>query len=300
VSTDLQDLAAVRANVFAQAHPAVADWLGFNWHRDRANRIQAHKVHSSQALALDVFGTIAVSEDRDRVIAGLADLVGLPTEGPWTLSFEWRDPDQLLNEPRPTQVDVLAESPTAFLLIECKFTEPGGRCSQIARLRRGRAKGNPQCNGRYEPQINPENGTHARCALTGKGIRYWEIIGEIFDLDPMASYNPCPFRGDAYQWMRNLALAAALNQHWRKKAALIVAYAANGKFPTSSKAQDLFWLPRLKPSAPPLRTISYQEIASLAARVSNRAVWRELEAWVDRKTNAAASAYGRAGAVGLR
>ncbi|UTS88207.1 PGN_0703 family putative restriction endonuclease [Rhizobium anhuiense] len=145
------DFQAVRENLFPASHGAIEDWEAFPWHRDRTNRIQAHKAHSSQAIAIDVFGTVKMSTDRDRIFDAIAARVGVAPGGPWEIALEWTDTDRLLEEPRPTQVDALAVGSKAALVIECKFTEPGGKCSQTAVLRSGER----QCNGGYADQINP-------------------------------------------------------------------------------------------------------------------------------------------------
>lgn len=110
---------------------------------------------------------------------------------PVTLKLEWIDRDALLNEPIPTQVDAFAFGQRAVLVIECKFTEGGGGCTQPNPRRKGAHKGLRQCNGDYAIQINPVNGVEARCALTGKQIRYWEIIPKIFGLDAEEDSRPC-------------------------------------------------------------------------------------------------------------
>lgn len=286
---DDADRQAVAANLFPAAHGAITDWEAFDWHRDRSGRVQAHKVHSSQALALDVFGTISTSDDRDAVMAILARQLQLPEAGPWTLEFEWTDPVRRLGEPRPTQVDVLARSPGATLVIECKFTEPGGGCSQVKPRDLPGGGRQPQCNGRYEPQVNPFNGIGASCALTAKGIRYWEVATDVFDLDRDAAYNPCPFRRDAFQWMRNLVLARELQRDEGRPVGVLVVYAAHPDFPTHRKAADLAWLPAMAPGAPRLKTLAYLDIVRLAVEQNSAPTWPELAEWVDRKVAAAAA-----------
>lgn len=73
----MADFQAVRENLFPASHGAIEDWTAFAWHRDRTNRIQAHKVHSSQAIAIDVFGTLKTSSDRDRILDAIAERVGV-------------------------------------------------------------------------------------------------------------------------------------------------------------------------------------------------------------------------------
>lgn len=52
------DFEAVRENLYPGNHGAIEDWEAFPWHRDRANRIQAHKVHSSQAITGGRFSAV--------------------------------------------------------------------------------------------------------------------------------------------------------------------------------------------------------------------------------------------------
>src|ERR1700687_2387702 len=149
----------------------------------------------------------------------------MPGDGPWTLELEWTDPNDLLAEPRPTQVDAIAFGQRALLVIECKFTELGGGCSQPAAINEGPHRGLRQCSGDYSPQTNPTNGGASRCALTGKGGADWETIPRLFGLNAEAEYRPCPFKGEAYQWMRNVILADRLAALRGVSGAVIAAYA---------------------------------------------------------------------------
>lgn len=281
----MADFQAVRENLFPASHGAIEDWTGFPWHRDRTNRIQAHKVHSSQAIAIDVFGTLKTSRDRDLILDAIAERVGVAPGGPWAITLEWMDTDRLLGEPRPTQVDALAVGPKAALVIECKFTEPGGQCSQTAVL----PSGERQCDGRYADQINPRNGVRAHCALTGKGIRYWEYIPKVFTLDPDVDHAPCPFKGDAYQWMRNAVLAAAIGKHRNLQAAALAAFADHPTFPTARKAKQGLVDSSLAGEAT-ITPVSYQQIIGIGCQVGqDQELWHRLSEWVDRKIAKAAS-----------
>ncbi|ACP21984.1 hypothetical protein NGR_b05250 (plasmid) [Sinorhizobium fredii NGR234] len=274
------DFAAVRQNLFSASHGAISDWRSFPWHRDRENRVQAHKAHSSQAIAIDVFGTLKMSTDRDRILDAIARQVGVPPGGPWSINLEWTDGDRLLRELRPTQVDALAVGSKAALIIECKFTETGGKCNQTAASRTGK----PQCNGSYSDQINPGNGVRSRCTLTGKGIRYWDYIPKLFDLDPTAEYAPCPFAGDAYQWMRNAVLAAAIGKHRNLHAAAVAAFADHPNFPTARKAKLGLFDARLGGGQAAITPISYQEIIEIARQVGlDQQLWTDLSEWVGEK-----------------
>lgn len=148
-------------------------------------------------------------------------------------------------------------------MIECRFTEPGGgKCSQPAASHLGK----PQCNGSYVEQHNPTSGVRFRCALAGKGIRYWEHIYKVFALDAATDYAPCPFAGEACQWMRNAVLAAAIASTGKLQAAAIAAFADHPSLPTARKANrgpiDL----TLGGEAA-IMPISYQEIINIALRV---------------------------------
>ena len=198
----------VERNLYEFARPAVEPWDDFPWHKDGNGECDTWKLHSSQALAIDLFGTIRMLSqfDRDRVLGELAAELGLPAAGPWDIQLEWIDPRKYLREPRQTQIDARASSSGAVILFECKFTEASGGCSQPGKVARGRHRGLMQCNGSYSAQLNPVNGISSPCALTGKGIRYWDVIPDVFNLNATETYVPCPFRGPWYQWMRNLVL----------------------------------------------------------------------------------------------
>jgi len=283
------ELPPTMANIFPEARAAIGDPETFPWHR-HLGRIQAFKAHSSQALAIDVFGAIRTSPARDRVLGAIAAHCALPPDGPWTLELEWADENRLLRETTSTQVDAIAIGRNAIIVIECKFREGGGSCSQTRRLQSGPATGKSQCNGRYEPQVNPGNGREGRCALSTKGIRYWEIIPEVFELDSAATYTPCPFKDDSFQWMRNLVLAYELGRRDRKAAAVMVVYAAGGEFLTERKVRSSDWLPGLRAAAPRLISTSYQRIVEIAAASDGDGRWQRLAAWVDAKVRDARQA----------
>lgn len=278
-------LAALRQNIFPLAHGAITDWQAFDWHRDQRGEPQADKVQSSQALAIDVFGAIKAAPDqsRDAILDSMASLAALPPGGPWHVELEWRDPANLLCEPRQTQVDAIACGARAIMVIECKFTETGGSCSQTSKLTSGPAKGLRQCNGRYELQTHPVSDVEAPCTLSGKGIRYWDVIPRVFALDASVTHAPCPFSGETFQWMRNMVLASELGRTSGKAARCLIAYAAGSGFPTEAKAADLQWLPTPATGAAPPFAISYQQLTQLAAAVDGAPTWHALSQWIDRK-----------------
>lgn len=281
-------LASLRKNIFPRAHGAIEDWHAFDWHRDQRGEPQSDKLHSSQALAIDVFGAMAAAPEhsRDKVLGALAAKAGLPSIGPWAVELEWSDPANLLREPRQTQVDAFVSSPHALMVIECKFTEPGGSCSQTKPLRSGKATGLRQCDGNYRRQVHPVSGLAAFCPLSGKGIRYWDVIPHVFACDPTADHLPCPFKGETFQWMRNMVLTSELSRTLSVPARCLVVYAANGDFPTERKARELSWLPPLANGANAPLVISFQEIAAMACEQDAEPIWRELSMWIDRKVSA--------------
>jgi hypothetical protein len=276
-----QTFDGIKANLFPASHAAIGDWKAFRWHRYKGI-IQTSKPNSSQALAIDVFGTIKVSPEKDRILGALAQKCGIPGDGPWALKLEWNDPDNFLREPAPTQVDALAIGSLSFLVIECKFAETGGACSQT---RRDKTIGLPQCSGDYVMQENPRNPkTTGRCALTKKGIRYWETIPRLFDLDADQDYQPCPFKGPAFQWMRNVVLADRLANYGGLSGAVIAAFADGETFHTAKevRAGTIGYPARVGERL--ITPLSYQSIVALAQSLSDKPnEWNELAIWIERK-----------------
>lgn len=159
---------AIARNLFPTAHGAVDPWEKFRWHLDRSGTCDTHLPHSSQALAIDYFGTLNAidAQSRSAVLGHIAEHLGLSPNGPWQIELEWTDPDNLLSEATQTQVDAIAESPTSIIFFEAKFGErDGGACTQTC----PRKNGLIQCNGSYELQVNPWNGIAGKCALSSKG-----------------------------------------------------------------------------------------------------------------------------------
>jgi hypothetical protein len=281
----------IEQNIFPAALPAVEPWDDFQWHLDRSGQPDTHKEHSSQALAISLFGTIKVAArgERDAVLAAVAREVGVPSEGPWDVELEWTDDNNTMRERRKTQVDALATSPSAQILFECKFTEAdGGACSQKDPIKKGPHKGVVQCNGNFEPQTNPLDGRGTKCILAAKGIRYWEIVPEVFTYDADACYRPCPFKGPWYQWMRNLTVAYVCGRASGRTSAFVVSYADAPGLPMAHQIGSKPWedlTKVLRPGALPLKAISVQRIATLAAQAVTTAglsqeKWRNLSEWV--------------------
>jgi hypothetical protein len=263
----------LRDNIFPAAQAAIEDWDAFPWHR------HASSPKSSQALAIDVFGTIENSPTRDAILGALARELGVPDQGPWSLHLEWQDQTNTLGEPRPTQVDAFAEGSEAMILFECKFTEAGGGCSQIKPDR----KGATACSGAYRLQANGQNGKEARCALTGKGVKYWDYVGDLFGLDPSSDLDPCPFAFDAYQWMRNVVLAESLRRTTGKSVRVVAAYVDEDFLQTGMKAKSgLLGVQTLSPETA-VRPLPYRRIVEIAATAGPSPIWAELSAWIENK-----------------
>lgn len=139
---------SIEANLFPAALAAVEPWERFRWHGASGDGCDTYKEKSSQALSIDVFGTLQQSAERDVVLDQLAAGLGLPMGGPWDLKLEWRDPHNLLKEKQRTWVDAVARSPRSLIFFECKFCETdGGGCGQTQPILAGRRKGFKQCNG---------------------------------------------------------------------------------------------------------------------------------------------------------
>jgi hypothetical protein len=282
---------SIEANLFPAALPAVEPWDRFRWHGASGDSCDTYKEKSSQALSIDVFGTLQQSPDRDRVLDQLAASLGLPAGGPWEVGLEWRDPDNWLKEKQRTWVDAVARSPRCLIFFECKFTESdGGGCGQVHPILTGRRKGLRQCNGSYTRQHPGANGRDERCILTAKGIRYWDLIPELFGLDPDRSYLPCPFAGAWFQWMRNLATCLAVARAAALRPAFLVVYADDNRLPMAQRVRLPEWQ-RLAAAVDPrvisFRTLSFQSLVALAGRAAPAdPTWPELAVWVQRKIDA--------------
>lgn len=286
----------VRQNLFPESAESALGRVDFPWHRDAFGAVTAMRPESSQALAIDVFGILFRLEAPSRVIDAWLAYCGLSLVGPWIPTLERRVPRALLREPRPTQIDVSLESDSGLVILECKFTEPdGGSCSQTRPISGESAnRGLIQCTGAYVLQTNPVNSLTARCALTAKGVRYWEVIPQVLTIQSDVDRRPCPFSGGWYQWMRNLVACYAMCDTPPKQGAFIVVY-ADGPFPMARKIATRNWQDFVTLTSGrnvPLRTVSYQqliEIAVAAAESPDRDVVERLRDWVHRKVGEVAA-----------
>jgi hypothetical protein len=276
-------------NLFPSSHAAVEPWNKFKWHL-RGSECDTWQLNSSQALAIDLFGTLKVAGRplRDGVLAALAKKAGLPEDGPWNVDLEWEDEDNRLKESgKCTQVDALATSPSAIICFEAKFgEEDGGVCSQPKPIKNGPNKGKIQCSGRYEMQLNPVNRKSGRCALSAKGIRYWDVIPQVFDISSEVDHRPCPFAGPWYQWMRNLVLAHELGISHRKQSAFIVIYADHPALPFPQVLRSKEWTAFtgcLRPDSVRMTTLAYESILKESVVETEQKSWSDLQDWITTK-----------------
>ena len=213
---------------------------------------------SSQAIAQSVFGAIHAFDALD-LLTELKAECGRPAfagrmDG-WTLELEHEVKG--LQEPRPTNVDVLATGAEYRVAVECKLTEREfGRCSRPG-LDPEAAE---HCDGSYWVQ----HARRSRCALTELGIRYWELIPELFEWPAGRDQRPCPF-GETYQIGRN-ALAATLGEDGRvdptRGHVLLVYDERNPEFGAGGHAQEQ-WEMALEACRVPglLRQTTWEEIS---------------------------------------
>lgn len=285
--------AAIRENLFPEARHVVAALPSGAWHRDRSGQVTATREHSSQALALGVFGTLETLGSKDAIVQAWADALSLPPFGRTQFVPEVVLSPELLGERRSTQVDALVQGDASSALVECKFTEAdGGSCSQPFERELPDGSKAAQCNGSYELQKNPITGTTQRCALSAKGIRYWELIPQVLRVPDDLDHSPCPFVGGWFQWMRNLVAARALAQQSGRPHSFVIA-CAEGEFPMSRKIQTAEWqrFTELLTGAVELRAVSFQRLLSVGREATGAAdgeVIDRLRAWVDQKVLRAA------------
>jgi hypothetical protein len=277
----------IEKNIFPPAHASISDWDTFPWHMSKG-RTDTDRIQSSQALAIDVMGTLQTSPCRNAILNFLAARINVPVSEKWEIILEWQDDENLLNEPsHRTQVDAVAISETAMILFECKFKEGGGGCSQTLEIASGAKKRTRQCDRKYHLQENPSNKRVSRCALTGKEIKYWRYIPEVFNFDPEQDYYPCPFVSTWYQYMRNLVLASALRERTKKHVAFVLLFADHYDFPTKLwlQSEDYSKFEKcLRNDGIPFSPLSFQHLVSICQQIEpHEKMWKDLKTWVDHK-----------------
>ena len=277
---------AVLDNLFHGARQAAFDLLPGLWFM--CKRVDADVPYSSQALALDVFGTLKYAKSRDRVCNLMASLLEVPPGGPWEVLLEFEDPDNLLHEMQhKSQIDVLLKGAKSLIALECKFAETRLEpCSQIGKT----GKGVVQCNGNYELQVNPANGRTSFCALSGKGIRYWEHIPRIFQFPADQAHRPCPFARDWYQWMRTLVMADALAEKRGLRPAAGLVYVDRPTMPLYNRIRTASdeMTARLTGAAK-CELLRFEKLPGMfetaAENSEEEALFRSLRHWVTAKVN---------------
>lgn len=289
----------IRANLFPGAWPAVEPWRKFPWDRGPYG-IRTWLPQSSQAIAIDIWGCIRASPERDDILNTLADALQIPRKGRWTVRFEWIDPYNELREKRRTQVDVVLKNDASLFFVECKFTErEGGSCSRP--IPKGEFGGLAQCNGNYETQADPIRYSlfdyfgiapiDEKCSLTREGIGYWNVIDQSMNYRHREVYIPCPFAGPRYQWMRNIVMSKLVADRNKLIPCFILAYAEHPLLPFS-KALRLGGLAseirEMLSGTVGFHSITYQEIIRIVRESrkpgSHEArKWAKLQLWIDQK-----------------
>jgi len=274
----------IKSNLVPSSYKAIWDWKKYPWHTTTRG-IDTWQPNSSQALAIDLFGTLAVSEKLDIVMNDFAQKHGLPLGGHWTINLEWKDPQNLLNEKRQSQIDALASNDKTLIFFDCKFTESdAGACSQPELPSAGPIKGLKKCDGKYMIPTELGNRNIARCALSGIGIRYWCIIPEVFYYNQALDYDPCPFKGPWFQWMRNVVGCYERARVQGLRPAFFVIYADSELFPMPKKLKGKEWkgfTSKVRDEKITVGARSYQQLVSDAlAATDEDPVYKELKRWV--------------------
>lgn len=273
---------SIKNNLFHRSQNSISDYYNFDWHNYQGE-IDTDKVNSSQALTIDFWGCLNTSLRKTELI----NFFFGKSENDWEIKFEYVD-KTLLSETRPTQIDVLIESETCVLVFESKFTEKdGGGCSQVNKTKRNLY----QCNGNYEDQINPTNNIKSKCALTGKGIKYWDYIDTLTDYKKGENFAPCPFVNGEYQWMRNICFTEAFGKKYDKNAECFLVYLESTKCAISNKVFNGKYLGKLKGrlnNNSSLSAKSYNDLIKMAISYlhfdsSEKQVWMDLMKWMEKK-----------------
>ncbi|GDX81929.1 hypothetical protein LBMAG42_37400 [Deltaproteobacteria bacterium] len=266
------DDSPVVKNLFPGALPHIAGW-------GRGRLESRSKVpHSSQALCVSVWGAIAQLPDRGQIMSSILSQahIDLKVSGSPEVACEVRGEWDLLRErggSNPTCPDVVVKwAGEAVLTIESKFTEHLGACSQPVAKRRGDRVLPASCNGNYAAHSDlrrPE--VSACCRLTvqegaRQARRYWAIAPQLFtpkSLEPGQS--PCPFKGGAYQLMRNLSFAAALGERdsFATRGFLLAYVKGSASAEATEKTFSAFEGMLLQDVRGRVGKITYEQIASL-------------------------------------
>ena len=275
---DIDKLNRIKDNLFSHSIAAIDDYNNFDWHKNKINEIDTDKVNSSQAIVIDVFGLLKLSPYKDFLINSIFNKNGID----WNIVFEYTD-KTLLNEPKPTQIDIMISNNENVLLLESKFMEyNSGSCSQPKK----------QCNGNYEEQINPENNLQSKCSLTAKGIKYWDYISEIYKFNKNEIYCPCPFKSYQYQFMRNLCFGKSLSEKHKINVENYFIYYESEICPIFNKIVKYNYLEKLTKDLIDknlLKSLSYNRLINTSKNLLQNKdkneynKWVELEKWLESK-----------------
>lgn len=207
-STMLLREGSVSANFF---RPGWADLVRGQEHR------YLRALNSSQAFAVNLFAPLADDPQAARdVLEALLPEATLSPGARVEVAFEYSPPEArtMLGEgEKATQVDVAliarrGDRLEAALLVEVKLLEDGfGRCRGWTAAATNPAPWRCLHLGRIL------DAPHEHCHMAqAEGRRYWDVLGDprCFAFPPHAVDQPCPFRHDLYQVMRNCVLADAL------------------------------------------------------------------------------------------
>ncbi len=213
---------------------------------------------SSQALSQSVFAAL-VAYNRLHLLSGLVSECGRPAYftdcSHVRLLHEYEV--NWLGEPRPTSLDVLLKGPHGRIAVECKFTETAfGTCS--------RPRLEPQKSGYCDGSYTVQNRRKSRCALSERGIKYWEFLPALFDWPVGRDHRPCPFK-DSYQIARNALAVRSTPSGLTDTGHVLVVYdARNPSFWPGGQA-DQQWQHALKACLQPglLRRLSWQALISV-------------------------------------
>ena len=114
---DEKKIESIKENLFFRSQKAIPDYYSFDWHNFKGN-IDTNKINSSQAIAIDFWGCLKLSQYKDQIINRLFS----KNCDAWDIKFEYKNKN-ILSEKRPTQIDVKIESESFAIIIESKFTE---------------------------------------------------------------------------------------------------------------------------------------------------------------------------------
>src|SRR6056297_2754035 len=103
----------IKNNIFYRSQAAIEDYHNFDWHKNKIGIPDTDKINSSQALTIDFWGCLRNSPEKDKIINYLFNR----DEYDWDIKFEYTE-KELLNEPKPTQRDVLLVSTKNAIVIE--------------------------------------------------------------------------------------------------------------------------------------------------------------------------------------